>query len=206
MLKGLNYAQMAIFFHPTDLKLLEVKVLKKELFTKRLHLRKIKVSDSAALFNIWTDADVTKFMNISRFTNETQAKEMIELLDELSQTNQAIRYIMIDLKTYEIIGTCGFNSIDFENARAEIGYDIANIHWGLGYAPEGIRALINLAFGNLQLNRIEAKVEPANINSIHVLQKLNFTFEGTLRQYEKSKGNFVDINIYSLLKTDLSYE
>ncbi|WP_339226063.1 GNAT family protein [Oceanobacillus sp. FSL K6-2867] len=179
--------------------------MKKELFTKRLHLRKMKVSDSPALFNIWSDPDVTKFMNISRFINESQAKEMIELLDELSQTSKAIRYSMVDLNTNEIIGTCGFNSIDFENARAEIGYDITKNKWRMGYAPEGIRALINLAFGNLQLNRIEAKVDPKNVNSIHVLQKLNFTFEGTLRQYEKSKGNFVDISIYSLLKTDLSY-
>lgn len=179
--------------------------MKKELFTNRLHLRKMKVSDSPALFNIWSDPDVTKFMNISRFTNESQAKEMIELLDELSQTGKAIRYSMVDLKTNEIIGTCGFNYIDSENARVEIGYDIAKSKWGMGYAPEGIRALINLAFENLQLNRVEAKVEAGNVNSIHVLQKLNFTFEGTLRQYEKSKGNFVDINIYSLLKTDLVY-
>lgn len=176
--------------------------MKNELFTERLHLRKMKVSDSPVLFKIWSDPDVTKFMNISRFTNESQAKEMIEILDELSQTNKAIRYSMIDLKSNEIVGTCGFNSIDFENARVEIGYDIAKIHWGMGYAPEGIRALIKYAFEDLQLNRIEAKVEPANLNSIKVLQKLNFTFEGTLRQYEKSKDNFIDINMYSLLKTD----
>ena len=176
--------------------------MKNELFTERLHLRKMTVSDSPALFNIWSDPDVTKFMNISPFTNESQAKEMIQILDKLSQTNKAIRYSMIDLKSKEIVGSCGFNSIDFENARAEIGYDIAKICWGMGYAPEGIRALIKYAFEDLQLNRIEAKVEPANLNSIKVLQKLNFTFEGTLRQYEKSKGNFIDINMYSLLKTD----
>lgn len=109
---------------------------------------------------------------------------------------------MIERKTNEIIGTCGFNSIDFENAKAEIGYDIAKAYWGMGYAPESIRALLNYAFETLKLNRIEAKVEPANVNSIKVLQKLKFTFEGTLRQYEKSKGNFIDINMYSLLKTD----
>lgn len=176
--------------------------MKNELFTQRLHLRKMIVADSPDLFKIWSDPDVTKFMNISCFTNESQAKEMIEILDELSQTNKAIRYSMIDLKSNEIVGTCGFNSIDFENARAEIGYDIAKIHWGMGYAPEGIRALIKHAFEDLQLNRIEAKVEPANLNSIKVLKKLNFTFEGTLRQYEKSKENFIDINMYSLLKAD----
>lgn len=132
-------------------------------------------------------------MNTSSFTHETQEKEMIELLENLAQANKAIRFSMIEMKSHEIIGTCGFNSIYFENLKAEIGYDIAKAYWGMGYAPEGIRALLYYAFQNLGLNRIEAKVEPDNVNSIRVLQKLHFTFEGTLRQYEKSKGNFIDI-------------
>ncbi len=173
-----------------------------ELHTQRLLLRKMTVSDSQKLFTIWSDPEVTKFMNISNFTSEHQAKEMIELLDELSQVNQAIRFSMIELKSNELVGTCGFNSIDLENDKAEIGYDIARAFWGMGFAPEGIRALIDYAFENLKLNRIEAKVEPENMNSIRVLQKLHFTFEGTLRQYEKSKGKYIDINMYSLLKTD----
>lgn len=173
-----------------------------ELQAQRLHLRKMEVSDSHSLFKIWSDPDVTKFMNISSFTHEVQAKEMIEKLEELAQASKAIRFSMIEQESNEIIGTCGFNSIDFENAKAEIGYDIAKAYWGMGYATEGIFALLNYSFETLELNRIEAKVEPANVNSIKVLKKLNFTFEGTLRQYEKSKGNFIDINIYSLLKTD----
>lgn len=174
----------------------------KELTTQRLHLRKMEVSDSPSLFNIWSDPDVTRFMNISSFTDEAQVIEMIELFEDFAQAGEAIRFSMIERKSNEIIGTCGFNFIDYENAKAEIGYDLAKSHWGMGYAPEGIHALLTYAFEDLELNRVEAKVEPANVNSIKVLQKLNFTFEGCLRQYEKSKGNFIDVNMYSLLKTD----
>lgn len=190
------------YFLSNRFKILEVIVLIKELNTQRLHLRIMDVSDSHSLFKIWSDSDVTKYMNISSFTHETQAKEMIELLKDLAYAGEAIRFSMIDRKSNVIIGTCGFNSIDYENAKAEIGYDIAKAYWGMGYAPEGIRALLTYAFKTLKLNRIEAKVDPANVNSIKVLQKLNFTLEGTLRQYEKSKGNYIDVNMYSLLKTD----
>ncbi|MEC2715766.1 GNAT family protein, partial [Bacillus cereus] len=48
----------------------------------------------------------------------------------------------------------------------------------------------------------EAKVEPENLNSIKVLQKLQFTFEGTLRKSEISAGKLIDLNIYSKLITD----
>ncbi|MEC0239954.1 GNAT family protein [Paenibacillus dokdonensis] len=173
-----------------------------ELQTERLYLRKMKLSDSPSLFNTWSDPDVTKFMNINCFTDENQAKDMINLLDELSQDNKAIRYSIIEIESNEIIGSCGFNSLDFENEKAEIGFDIGRAFWGRGYAPEAISSLLNYAFSSLKLNRIEAKVEPENVNSIKVLQKLNFTFEGTLRQYERVNGKFIDINIYSKLKTD----
>ncbi len=45
-----------------------------ELHSQRLYLRKMKASDSLSMFKIWSDPDVTKFMNISNFTDENQAK------------------------------------------------------------------------------------------------------------------------------------
>ncbi|MNI20854.1 Ribosomal-protein-serine acetyltransferase [compost metagenome] len=181
---------------------MEVKVLITELHTERLHLRKMKVSDSSSLFEIWSDPDVTKFMNVSCFTNENQAKEMINLLDDLSRDSKAIRFSIIKKESNEIIGSCGYNSLDFENEKAEIGYDIAKSFWGRGYASEAICSLLDHAFSSLKLNRIEAKVDPENVNSIKLLQKLNFTFEGTLRQYERVEGKFNDLNIYSKLISD----
>lgn len=162
----------------------------------------MKVSDSPSLFKIWSDPEVTKFMNIDSFTDENQAKDMIKLLDEFSLDNKAIRFSIIEMKSNEIIGSCGFNSLDFENEKAEIGYDIARAFWGRGYASEAISALLDYAFSTLKMNRIEAKVEPENVNSVKVLQKLNFMFEGTLRRYERVNGKFIDLNMYSKLISD----
>ncbi|WP_458123897.1 GNAT family N-acetyltransferase [Paenibacillus sp. Z3-2] len=173
-----------------------------ELHTERLQLRKMKVSDSASLFKIWSDPDVTKFMNVSCFTDENQATAMINLLEELSQENKAIRFSIIVQESNEIIGSCGYNSLDFENLKAEIGYDIARSHWGKGYATEAIFSLLTHAFSTLKLNRIEAKVDPENVNSIKLLQKLNFTFEGTLRAYERAGETFNDLSMYSKLAAD----
>ncbi|MEK4207122.1 MULTISPECIES: GNAT family N-acetyltransferase [Paenibacillus] len=173
-----------------------------EIQTKRLKLRKMKLSDSASLFNIWSDPEVTKFMNINSFTDESQAVEMIKILNNLSLESKAIRYSIIELESNRIIGSCGYNSIDSSNAKAEIGYDISKDYWGKGYAPEAIQSLMDYAFNTLNFNRIEAKVEPENNNSIRVLQKLNYTFEGTMRKCEKSKGNFIDLCIFSKLVTE----
>ncbi len=154
------------------------------------------------LFRIWSDPEVTKFMNISSFTDENQAVEMIQFLNQLYKDNQAIRYSIIELSTNHIIGTCGFNSIDQENNKAEIGYELAKEFWGKGYAKEAISKLLQLAFQSINLNRIEAKIDPDNLNSISLIEKLQFTFEGTLRQYEKDDGKYIDLNLYSKRRSD----
>jgi len=173
-----------------------------ELHTERLYLRKMNVSDSASLFEIWSDPDVTRFMNITHFTDENQAIEMINLLNDLAQENKALRFSIIVQESNVIIGSCGYNSLDFDNLKAEIGYDIARSHWGKGYATEAISSLLSHAFSALKLNRIEAKVDPDNVNSIKLLQKLNFTYEGTLRAYERAGETFNNLNMYSKLATD----
>ncbi len=184
------------------LKNMEVRILITELRTERLILKKMTVTDSSSLFKIWSDPEVTKFMNINNFNDEEQAAQMIELLDKLSQENKAIRYSIYHLESEQIIGSCGYNLLDFENSKAEIGYELGKEYWRNGFATEVILKLLDYAFNNLHFNRIEAKVEPANTNSIKLLEKLNFQFEGTLRKSERSKDTFIDLNLYSKLTTD----
>ncbi len=179
------------------------KPLTKEINTKRLSLRKMAEADAASLLKVWSDPEVTRFMDMDSFQEEAQAKEMITLLTQLSEENKAIRYSIIKVgESHEIIGSCGYNFIDFDNEKAEIGYDIGRVFWGKGYATEAVSALVEHAFTHLKLNRIEAKVDPDNVNSKKVLEKLNFTLEGTLRQYERVNDGFRDVSIYSKLSSD----
>ncbi|WP_082232842.1 GNAT family N-acetyltransferase [Halobacillus massiliensis] len=177
----------------------------KEFYTNRLYVRSMTVADSSSLYPIWSDPDVARFMNVHPFKNENEVKDMITYLNQLTEEYSAIRYSIIELNTQQIIGSCGYNSIDYVNAVTEIGYDLAKASWGRGYATEVASALIHYAFTSLQMNRVEAKVEPPNTNSIRVLQKLNFTYEGLLRQAQRSRGRFIDLNIYSRLRSDRGY-
>ncbi|HZG16421.1 MAG TPA: GNAT family protein [Candidatus Bathyarchaeia archaeon] len=172
--------------------------------TERLQLKPIHVEDAKGLYAIWSDSKVTRHMNIAAFTDVKQAEEMIALLQELGQEGKACRWT-IQLKPNDlIIGSCGFNYLDFENERAEIGYELGYPYWGYGYITEALHALLAFGFQELGLNRIEAKVEPENTNSVKVLKKLRFVEEGLLRQYEKSKGVLVDLHMFSLLRSEWS--
>ncbi|MEX3913935.1 GNAT family N-acetyltransferase [Bacillus paralicheniformis] len=172
------------------------------LYTERLTLRKMELEDADVLCQYWSDPEVTKYMNITPFTDVSQARDMIQMINDLSLEGQANRFSIIVKETDEVIGTCGFNMIDQENGRAEIGYDLGRIHWGKGFASEAVQKLIDYGFTSLNLNRIEAKVEPENTPSIKLLNSLSFQKEGLLRDYEKAKGRLIDVYMFSLLKRE----
>ncbi|MDR9505191.1 GNAT family protein [Brevibacillus agri] len=170
--------------------------------TERLLLRRMQPADAPALFSFWSDPNVSKHMNIESMTRIKQAEDMIFLINKLCAEDQAIRWSIVLQESGEMVGSCGFNSFDFEHGRTEIGYDLGSPYWGKGYATEAVRAVIGYGFSELGLNRVEAKVEPDNRGSIRVLSKLRFVEEGLLRQYEKSNGQFVDLLIFSLLRDE----
>ncbi len=68
---------------------------------------------------------------------------------------------------------------------------------------EALSLIIDHAFQCSDVNRIEAMVEPPNTGSRALLEKLGFQYEGTLRKHEMCRGDFVDIQMFSLLREDL---
>lgn len=171
--------------------------------TERLIIKKIELSDADSMFNIWSNDEVTKFMNIDSMKTKSQAEEMIKFFqkaDEEKQANRMAIYLREDGN--KAIGSCGFNYFNCENARAEIGYELDDKYWRNGYMLEALSALINYGFEEYKLNRIEAKVEINNLPSQNLLERLGFIKEGTLREYEKSNDIYQDIVMYSMLKYD----
>lgn len=67
---------------------------------------------------------------------------------------------------------------------------------------EVIPKIIEFGFNNLGLNRIEAFVEPENIGSRKVLEKVGFREEGTLKEHFYWRNRFVDNVLLALLKKD----
>jgi ribosomal-protein-alanine N-acetyltransferase len=104
----------------------------------------------------------------------------------------------------KVIGTCGLIAVSAEHCRGEIAFALAKEHWGGGLMAEALKATLAFGYGALQLNRIWAKVDPDNINTVRTLRRAGWQFEGTLRQDVKVRGTFRDVNMYSLLKKEFA--
>jgi ribosomal-protein-alanine N-acetyltransferase len=173
-----------------------------ELSTERLILRKMTEKDARMLFQIWSDEEVTKYMNMNSFRNIEQTLYMVDFLNSLFKKKEGIRWGLIRKKDNKLIGTCGFNTWIKRSSRGEIGYELGRKYWGNGYTTEALKEVIRFGFEETLLNRVEAFVVPEAFRSIKVLEKLGFKKEGTLREYGFWNNRYWDEHIYSLLRKD----
>ncbi|MGH7268721.1 MAG: GNAT family N-acetyltransferase [Candidatus Rokuibacteriota bacterium] len=175
-----------------------------ELATRRLRLRAPLPRDAAALLSILGDPEVTRYHNMPTLTTLAEAHGALERLEQRYAARDTIRWAIELTGHGEMIGTVGLLRFDFEQRRAEVGYEMARRWWGRGFTPEAVAAVIRYGFTVVGLHRIEAGVLPGNDASVRVLQKLGFLEEGTRRDYLHFKGGFHSFRWFSRLETDES--
>ena len=124
-----------------------------ELETARLILTSLSASDSEALLNIYSDAEVVKFYDIEAYKSEAQSAKLIDFFNARFTENIGIRWAIRLKATGKLIGTCGFNTWNQKMKNASIGYEIASEYWGCGFASEALHEVINAAFSNQLLIR-----------------------------------------------------
>ncbi len=101
-----------------------------------------------------------------------------------------------------IVGVVGFHSIDWTKRNTTIGYWLAESAQGSGTMTTAVRALVDHAFGEWNLHRIEIHCAPANHRSRAIPERLGFREEATLRETELVGGRWMDSVVYGLLRTD----
>lgn len=101
-----------------------------------------------------------------------------------------------------IIGTVSLRNIMHGSYnKCEIGYKLSSAYQGQGYAREGIGRVIQIAFTELDLHRIEACCMPGNEPSINLLESLDFRLEGKMRKYAMIQGQYEDHLLFSRLQS-----
>ena len=101
-----------------------------------------------------------------------------------------------------IAGFVGLEDIDARNGSAELRYWIAAEFEGRGLVTQGCSALLDHAFEDLGLHRVQIRTEPGNKRSKAVAQRLGFVFEGILRGSGRSGDRYVDHEVHSMLEDD----
>jgi RimJ/RimL family protein N-acetyltransferase len=172
------------------------------LHTERLLLRPLQTSDAADLLSLFADPLVMRYWSSSPWTDICQAEAMIER--DLSTLHQGehLRLGMVLMSTRRLIGTVSLFNFMPQCRRAKIGYGPASTAWGKGLMHEALTALVDYAFGELTLNRLEADIDPRNTASARSLERLGFSREGYLRERWIVDGVVSDTALYGLLQRE----
>ena len=97
-----------------------------------------------------------------------------------------------------LAGIIGFHSIDWMNRNVEIGYWLGEKFQGHGIVTNACRALVDYAFYDYMLNRVQIRCATGNTKSNAIIERLGFMKEGTARQAEYLYDHYVDLFVYGM--------
>lgn len=168
--------------------------------TDRVCVRPVVESDLPSLLAINGDEEVVKFLGHAPWQAMAEAKAWFERISILQTSGSATELVILAKETKNVIGRCSLFDFEEVNAHARLGYVLGRAHWRQGYMREALTALINCAFSEMDLRRLEANVEAKNTASGSLLRCLGFTREGVLRERWLTNGATMDAEVYGLLR------
>lgn len=150
--------------------------------------------------------------------NREYLREWLVWVDNIESVSDTRRYIRSavqqcnDDKGFQagiwfrgnLAGIIGYQNLDWLNRSAAVGYWVGAAFQGNGLATNACGALVDWAFREWRLNRVEVRCAVENYRSRAIPERLGFTQEGIAHQAEWLYDGFVDLVIYGVLAKDWS--
>ncbi len=171
--------------------------------SERLLFRKFDKKDAGALFKVRSNEQVMKYMDSLVHKTSSDSSTLISSITTDFKNKAGINWAIVAKSTNQFIGSFSFWRLIKPHCRAEIGYSMHTDYWGKGLMTETFKTLIEFGFNNLQLHSLEANVNPQNMQSIKLLERVGFRKEAHFRENFLYNGQFNDSLLYCLLETDL---
>ena len=150
----------------------------KILETKRLVLRHLELTDLEALFALYSDPEVKRYIPDAPLTLAEAKKELEWFLNGHPKQPELGLWATIHKETGQFIGRCGLLPWEIDGrSEVEVAYLIDKAHWGQGLGTEAAQAILDYGFENLRLSRLICLIERENSASMRVAEKIGMTLE-----------------------------
>jgi [ribosomal protein S5]-alanine N-acetyltransferase len=146
-----------------------------ELITPRLRMRPFTEADHDAIHAVYSDPDVMRYVGHGAHRSMAETLRALRVYADILAAHGYSFLAVVERDGDALVGDAGLNPLGGRGPDIELGYTVARVSWGRGYATEVGRALVDHAFTALGVPRVVAQVEPANAASRHVLEKLGMT-------------------------------
>jgi RimJ/RimL family protein N-acetyltransferase len=164
--------------------------------TKRLILRRQVMDDLDDLYALYCDPEITKYIpDAPRNLKETR-EELEWFLNGHPKHPELGLWATIHKATGKFIGRCGLLPWIIEGRQeVEVAYTIAREYWGQGLGTEAAQAILQYGFEKLNLLRLICLIDPQNIASQKVAEKIGMTLE---KRVDGIDGDNLPTLIYSI--------
>ena len=162
------------------------------LIGEKLYLRPLDESDIGEEYLSWlNDPDVTRYLETGK--SPVSLSDLQKYLERFQNSTTDFIFAIVDKTSGKHIGNVTLNHVNRTHQTTDTGLMIGRKEfWGKGYAFEAWSLTLGYAFERLGLRKIIAGAVAGNLPSIHVLKKLGFKIEGTLRQEFLVDGEYRD--------------
>lgn len=160
--------------------------MKPILETNRLIMRNFTTKDCNELLEIFSDGGMPHLEIFGPLDSE-YSLGFINRMTESYKNNGYGLWAIVEKNENKLIGYCGIHKILINDGeeKTEIAYRIHKKLWGMGFATEAAKAVLDYAFRGLNLDEVVACILETNTKSINVAQKIGLkytrdcTFRGT---------------------------
>lgn len=166
-----------------------------QLFTPRLAMRQLQTSDWPLFLQLHKEPQVLRYcydMPSEAFVRN-RFEQRLAKWDTHSQ--HPLCFVVLDKHTNNALGVTGFT---YDQVYAELGYLFLPQYFNQGFASESLRAVIEWAWQQCNINQFKAVVTKGNIGSQKVLQKCGLTLTSINPQSHTISNTLYDDLIYSL--------
>lgn len=172
--------------------------MKPTLETVRLQLRPYREADIPELLPLIGAREIAA--TTGRIPHPYTVEDARQFLVKM-EIDPEVRLAVTLRDTGRLIGGVGLRLVE-PHQHAELGYWIGVPYWGNGYATEAAREMLRYGFERLKLHRIFANHFKNNPASGRILRKLGMQHEGCQRGHFRKWDQFVDLELYGLLRQD----
>ena len=171
----------------------------KILETERLLFRRLVMDDLDALYKLYSDPEVRQYYPEGVLNYEETKEELEWFLNGHPKHPELGLWATVHKPSGKFIGRSGLLPWTIEGRHeVEIAYLLDKEFWGQGLASEGALAIRDYALKKLGLPRLVCLIDPKNIASQKVAEKIGMTLE---KQVDGIDGDNYPTLIYAINKT-----
>jgi len=165
-------------------------------------LEPLDATHVASMRALGDDADVARFTLLPSPLDHGMAREWVERYVVGWREGTLGGFAVVSAEERVFLGFIGIVRYDPAGSTAELGYIVAPEARGRGVAARALGLLTSWCLDGLGLERIELRIDPANLPSLRLAEKLGYVREGVLRSMPFKDGVRADLAVYSRLPGD----